>query len=111
VSQPDSTRASERACPSRNPQPLFLPHILAFAASRHRSHAPALFSSGDLRKTTKLTVAGQEIEVQTMVSQQDDETVNNGTAQYANRESFITIRDRCAAHTHTCTCRRSKAKQ
>lgn len=49
---------------------------------------------GDIRKKQKVNVAGQEMEVETMVHEEDDETQKVPTAKYANRDSFIIMRDR-----------------
>ncbi|GFR44466.1 hypothetical protein Agub_g5727 [Astrephomene gubernaculifera] len=49
---------------------------------------------GDIRKTTKIKVAGEELEVETMVAEEDEDTVKKGTGQYASRESFIVMRDK-----------------
>ncbi|GLI59719.1 hypothetical protein VaNZ11_001663 [Volvox africanus] len=49
---------------------------------------------GDIRKIQKIRVAGQELEVETMMSEEGVDTVKKSTAHYASRESFITMRDK-----------------
>lgn len=40
-------------------------------------------------------MAGQDMEVETLVAEEDDETYKQSTAKYASRESFTIMRDRC----------------
>ena len=44
---------------------------------------------GDIRKTTKLQVAGEEIEVEEFVDEEGEDTVKHSTKELANRESFV----------------------
>ena len=46
---------------------------------------------GDIRKTTKLAVAGEEIEVEEFVEEEDEDTVKHSTTKLANRESFVNM--------------------
>ena len=50
-------------------------------------------TAGDIRKVTKIKVAGQELEVETMMAEEDTETVKKPTGHYASRESFLVMRD------------------
>lgn len=54
---------------------------------------------GDIRKKTKIKVAGEEMEVETLMAEEDEDTVKKPTAEYANRESFLIMRDRWAGAT------------
>nr|ABZ90902.1 channelrhodopsin-2 [Volvox carteri f. nagariensis]ABZ90903.1 channelrhodopsin-2 [Volvox carteri f. nagariensis] len=49
---------------------------------------------GDIRKVQKIRVAGEELEVETLMTEEAPDTVKKSTAQYANRESFLTMRDK-----------------
>ncbi|GIL89020.1 hypothetical protein Vretifemale_16924 [Volvox reticuliferus] len=49
---------------------------------------------GDIRKVQKIKVAGQEMEVETMMSEEAADTVKKSTAHFANRESFLIMRDK-----------------
>ncbi|PNH09255.1 hypothetical protein TSOC_004141 [Tetrabaena socialis] len=63
-------------------------HVLRVKIHEH------ILLHGDIRKKTKIKVAGQEMEVETLMAEEDEDTVKQPTAQYANRESFIVMRDR-----------------
>lgn len=42
----------------------------------------------------KIKVAGQELEVETMMTEEATDTIKKPTAQYASRDSFLTMRDK-----------------
>ena len=46
---------------------------------------------GDIRKTTKLAVAGEEVEVEEFVEEEDEDTVKHSTTALAKRESFVNM--------------------
>ena len=46
---------------------------------------------GDIRKTTKLQVAGEEVEIEEFVEEEGEDTVKHSTAELANRESFVNM--------------------
>ncbi|GLC48444.1 hypothetical protein PLESTB_000098500 [Pleodorina starrii] len=49
---------------------------------------------GDIRKVQKIKVAGQELEVETMMTEEGQDTVKKSTGHLANRESFLNMRDK-----------------
>jgi hypothetical protein len=46
---------------------------------------------GDIRKTTKMQVAGEELQVETFVEEEDEDTVKHSTKELANRASFVAM--------------------
>jgi hypothetical protein len=54
---------------------------------------------GDIRKKTTINVAGEDMEIEEFVEEEDPSAgaVSQGTAQYANRGSFLVMRDQMKA--------------
>lgn len=52
---------------------------------------------GDIRKTTVVEIAGEKVEIEEYVEEEDEETVKHSTKELANRGSFIIMRDRMQA--------------
>ncbi|GAX82612.1 hypothetical protein CEUSTIGMA_g10038.t1 [Chlamydomonas eustigma] len=46
---------------------------------------------GDIRKTTTMQVAGEELQVETFVEEEDEDTVKHSTKELANRASFVAM--------------------
>ena len=52
-----------------------------------------ILKHGDIRKKTKVEVAGQQVEVDTFVEEEDEETVKAPADKYAGRPSFQRLRE------------------
>jgi hypothetical protein len=52
---------------------------------------------GDIRKTTKMNIAGEEMEIETFVDEEEEGGVHHGTAELAHRASFQKMGDRLRA--------------
>lgn len=66
-------------------------HLLRIKIHEH------IIIHGDIRKKTTLEIAGDEVEVEEFVDEEDEEGIKQPTAALANRQSFVIMRDRLKA--------------
>lgn len=69
----------------------FCGHILRIKIHEH------IIIHGDIRKKTKLKIAGDEVEIEEFVDQDDADGVKQDSSMLANRNSFVIMRDRLKA--------------